>query len=227
MSDGVLSPAASPTSSPVLFFPYHSHQLTTLTFFLFLAHTNLLSSRPLHFLFPLPGMHIWLHKVGFFLSFRSLHKCHNCRGVTPNSPLKCYAHPLLHLLNAFFFLRHIITLRTALCFFTGYLPISHIGMWTPCQQGQCWCWARPCAKLLEEGLAQRSGWTPTVDLMSTRALTAKWALFWASEEQTQLKEIIPLNNCPYQVTNLCFPMGSHHLLSKRFKKKKKRSPIIP
>lgn len=94
-------------------------------------------------------------------------------------------------------------------------------MWTPCQQGQCWCWARPCAKLLEEGLAQRSGWTPTVDLMSTSALTAKWALFWASEQQTQLKEIIPLNNCPYQVTNLCFLVGSHHLLSKRLKKKKK------
>lgn len=162
MSDGVLAPAASPPS-PVLLLPYHSHQLTTLTFFLFLAHTNLLSSWPLHFLFPLPGMHISLCKLGCFLSFRSLHKCHNCREVFPNSPLKCYAHPSLPHSNALFFLRHIITLRTALCLFTGYLPVSHIGMWTPCQQGQCWGWARPCAsswkRAWHRGVAGHPLWT--------------------------------------------------------------------
>lgn len=98
-----LALAVSPTSSLLLLVPYHSPQRTSLTFLLFLARMNFLSSQTLHFLFLLPGMHISLCKVGCFLSFRSLHKRHNCKEVFPDSSFKGYPHPPLHHVNVLFF----------------------------------------------------------------------------------------------------------------------------
>lgn len=143
------------------------------------------------------GMHISHCTAGCCLSFTSLCECDNLDEVFLNSPVECSSLPITSSHGCFIFLEKLTPLRTDLCLWNCYLPISHTEVWAP-SVGTEPVLFKALGQLLEEAWHGATAYT-LVDSVTPHVLAAKWVLCFESQNNSKL------NSKKSSSEQLCLP----------------------